>query len=240
MPASTDGDSALFAAVEVMDRLRAPGGCPWDAAQTHRSLAPYLLEETYEVLEAIDAGDDDALREELGDLLLQVLFHARLAEENDPAHRWSIDEVAAGLVEKLRRRHPHVFAGVEVSGADEVNANWDRIKQDERAAKRRLRSELEPDKTSDSITDSVPIALPALALAAKLYGRATRAGLAVSLPPGEDAAGQVGAELFAAAIRAADAGVDPEQALRERMVAYRAAVRAAEDRRRQTAGHDNT
>lgn len=238
MPASTEGDGrpALLAAVEVMNRLRSPGGCPWDAAQTHRSLAPYLLEETYEVLEAIDAGDDDALREELGDLLLQVLFHARLAEENDPARRWSIDEVAAGLVEKLQRRHPHVFAGVEVAGADEVNANWERIKADER----RLRSERAPEKTRDSITDSVPIALPALALAAKLHGRATRAGLDVSLPPGEDAAGRVGAELFAAAIRAADAGVDPEQALRETMLAYRAAVRAAEDRGRQTARHDNT
>jgi XTP/dITP diphosphohydrolase len=107
--------SALDDAVEVMDRLRSPGGCPWDAAQSHRSLAPFLLEEAYEVLDAIDTGDDAALRDELGDLLMQVLFHARLAEENasDP---WSIEEVAAGLVEKLRRRHPHVFGDLTVDG----------------------------------------------------------------------------------------------------------------------------
>ncbi len=219
--------SALLAAVEVMDRLRSPGGCPWDAAQTHRSLAPYLLEETYEVLEAIDAEDDDALREELGDLLLQILFHARLAQENEPAQRWSVNDVAAGLVEKLRRRHPHVFAGVEVSGADEVNVNWERIKAEERRARR----EQGPDRRVDSVTDGVPTALPALALAAKLHGRASRAGLDVPVPPPSDATAQVGAELFDAAIRAADAGIDPEQALRETMLRYRAAVRAAEQRK---------
>src|SRR6201992_1931736 len=101
---------ALLRAVEVMDQLRSPGGCPWDAEQTHESLAPYLLEETYETLEAIETGDPVLLREELGDLLLQVLFHARLAQERSEDERFDIDDVAAGLVEKMVRRHPHVFA----------------------------------------------------------------------------------------------------------------------------------
>src|SRR5579875_3948115 len=102
--------SQLQRAVEVMDRLRSPGGCPWDAEQTHASLARYLLEETYEVLEAIETADPVLLREELGDLLLQVLFHARLAEELPSGSRFATGDVAQDLVDKLLRRHPHVFA----------------------------------------------------------------------------------------------------------------------------------
>jgi XTP/dITP diphosphohydrolase len=201
----------LRAAVEVMDRLRAPGGCPWDAAQTHRSLAPYLLEETYEVLEALDTGDDAALREELGDLLMQVLFHARIAEENktDP---WSIDDVAADLAAKLRRRHPHVFADAEVAGADEVLRNWEQIKATE--------------KNRTSITDGIPAGLPALALTAKLVARAERAGIDAT-----PAVGGVGTELFRLVRRAVAEGIDPEQALREAAVDYRAALREAEAQR---------
>src|SRR6185312_11468225 len=118
--------SELDRAVEIMDRLRSPGGCPWDAEQTHASLARYLLEETYEVLEAIETADRVLLREELGDLLLQVLFHARLAEE-EPAP-YSIEDVAADLVAKLIRRHPHVFAGGDASDAAELNERWERQK----------------------------------------------------------------------------------------------------------------
>jgi XTP/dITP diphosphohydrolase len=120
--------SPLLRAVAVMDRLRSPGGCPWDAAQSHRSLAKYLLEETYETLEAIETDDMALLREELGDLLLQVLFHARLAEELPAAQRFGIDDVAGDLVAKLVHRHPHVFAAVPVADAAEVNENWERLK----------------------------------------------------------------------------------------------------------------
>lgn len=197
-------------AVETMNRLRSPGGCPWDAEQTHRSLARYLLEETYETLEAIETGDDVLLREELGDLLLQVLFHARLAEENPAGQCWSIDDVAADLVAKLRRRHPHVFADVTVTGADEVNANWERIKQAE--------------KGRTSVLDGVPMGQPALALAAKLIGRARRAGVGVELPAGDD----VGARLFALVAEAATDGIDAESALRDHARRYAAALRQAE------------
>ena len=129
-----------------MDRLRSPGGCPWDAEQTHQSLAPYLLEEAYELLEAIELDDLAHLREELGDVLLQVAFHSRLAEERPAPERFSIDDVAADLVAKLIRRHPHVFAGREVAGAADLAANWEAIKA---AEKRR-----------ESVTDGVPLGQP--------------------------------------------------------------------------------
>ena len=151
----------LVRAVQIMDRLRSPGGCPWDAEQTHSSLAPYLIEEAYETLEAIETADLTALREELGDLLLQVLFHARLAEEASPDERFTIDDVAADLVAKLTTRHPHVFADVDADTAEQVADNWDEIK---RAEKQRT-----------SATDGIPLGQPALALAAKLLSRSRRA-----------------------------------------------------------------
>jgi XTP/dITP diphosphohydrolase len=201
--------SRLLDAAAVMDRLRSPGGCPWDAEQTHETLAPYLLEETYELLEAIEGDDRAHLREELGDVLLQVLFHARLAEEESPAP-FSIDEVAGDLVAKLIRRHPHVFAGRAVDGVAEVAANWDEIKA---AEKRR-----------ESVTDGVPLGQPALALAAKLRRRVGKAGLDVRPPAGDD----IGSRLFALVGEAVEADVDPEAALRSVSRAYRDAVRAAE------------
>ncbi|HET7386358.1 MAG TPA: MazG family protein [Nocardioidaceae bacterium] len=156
----------LLELVAVMDRLRRE--CPWDREQTHRSLARYLLEETYETLEAIDSGDSVHLREELGDLLLQVVFHARLAQEDDAeSDGFDIDDVAGGIVDKLVHRHPHVFGGLDVSGADEVAANWEALKAAE--------------KGRASVLDGVPMALPALALADKVLGRASRAG--VVAPP---------------------------------------------------------
>ncbi len=205
--------SALLEAVAVMDRLRSPGGCPWDAEQTHRSLAPYLLEEAYEAYQALEDDDPAALRDELGDVLLQVLFHARVAAESPDG--WDIDDVAAGLVDKLVRRHPHVFADTAVSGSADVEANWDTIKKAEK-----------PGRT---IADGVPLALPALALLAKLQSRGTRAGS--WSPPADPAAVVTAASEAAAADPAADtiadllvatvalarsAGLDPEAVLRRR------------------------
>ncbi|HEY2983579.1 MAG TPA: MazG family protein [Jatrophihabitantaceae bacterium] len=201
--------SPLLRAVAVMDRLRSPGGCPWDAAQSHRSLAKYLLEETYETLEAIETDDMALLREELGDLLLQVLFHARLAEELPAAQRFGIDDVAGDLVAKLVHRHPHVFADVPVADAAEVNENWERLKAAE--------------KGRDSAVDGVPMGQPALALAAKLVSRAGRAGVDV-----EVSANDIGDRLLAVVREAVAAGVDPEFALRESARALRDALVAAE------------
>ncbi len=210
--------AALLEAVAVMDRLRSPGGCPWDAEQTHASLAPYLLEEAYEALQALADDDSDGLRDELGDVLLQVLFHARVAAEEPGG--WDIDDVANGLVAKLVRRHPHVFADTLVSGSADVEANWDAIKAKEQPAR--------------TVADGVPLTLPALALAAKLQSRGTRAGV-WSLPadPGGDvrAAAEAAAQgpdeaaiadlLFAAVTLARAQGIDPEAALRRRAMVLR-------------------
>jgi XTP/dITP diphosphohydrolase len=213
--------SQLQRAVEVMDRLRSPGGCPWDAEQTHESLAKYLLEETYETLEAIETGDLALLREELGDLLLQVLFHARLTAELPPGEAFSIEDVAGDLVDKLVRRHPHVFADAEVTDAAALNETWERQKVAE--------------KGRTSATDGVPMAQPALALTAKLVARARRGGLAeVGPPPADD----FGARLFALAREAAEAGVDPEGALRATVRSYRESLRAAEAARQPLPGAD--
>ncbi|MEV4073613.1 MazG family protein [Nonomuraea fuscirosea] len=193
--------------VGVMDRLRTE--CPWDRRQTHETLVPYLLEEAYEVLETIEQGDHAALREELGDLLLQVVFHARVAESFD------VDDVAAGIVEKLVRRHPHVFGSVRAESAEEVNANWDAIKAAERAAKGR-----------ESVLEGVPMGQPALSLAAQLLRRAERAGAPESLA---FAVGQgVARELFDLVRRAAEAGLDAEAELRGAARSYRERVRTWE------------
>jgi len=155
----------LLDAVAVMARLVAPDGDPWKRAQTPRSLAPYLLEEAYEAYDAIMSDDPDALREELGDVLLQVLLHASLAET---AGGWTIDDVAGGFVDKMIRRNPHVFAGVAVEDIDEITANWEQIKQAEKARV--------------SPFDGMVLAQPALSLAAKALQRAERAGLTAPVP----------------------------------------------------------
>ena len=196
--------------VRVMDRLRA--SCPWDRQQTHRSLVRYLVEETYETLEAVESGDSEHLREELGDLLLQVVFHARIAEEDADAP-WTIDDVAAGLVDKLVRRHPHVFAGAAATDAAAVEVSWERLK----AAEKRRSSAL----------DGVPLALPALTLAAKVRQRAKRASIEVTAPAACDAA-DIGAALFSLVAAAQDMGIDAEQALRDEVRRFTARVRAAE------------
>jgi XTP/dITP diphosphohydrolase len=207
--------AALLDAVAVMDRLRSPGGCPWDAEQTHDSLARYLLEEAYEAFQAIEDGDLAALRDELGDVLLQVLFHARLAEELPAEQRWTIDDVAAGLVAKLQRRHPHVFGDVEVDGADEVNRNWEQIKAAERAG--------------TSPIASVPLSAPALTLAAKLQRKAGLAPakdlskLTAAVAQFADSASTetAGELLWAAVTVMREHGIDAEAALRARARAFR-------------------
>ncbi|MGH8777417.1 MAG: MazG family protein, partial [Jiangellaceae bacterium] len=206
----------LLDLVAVMDRLRSPGGCPWDREQTHLSLATYLLEETYETLEAIEA-DPAHLREELGDLMLQVAFHARIAEEHD-VDPWTIDDVAAGIVDKLVSRHPHVFGDGDATTAEHVEARWHDLKRAE--------------KGRTSAMDGVPLALPALTLAAKLVGRARRAGVDVRVPelalpdPGDTAA--VGDALLALVAAAHRRHVDAEQALRDAARRYAERVRDAE------------
>jgi XTP/dITP diphosphohydrolase len=190
--------------VEVMDRLRSPGGCPWDAEQTHASLVKYLLEEAYETAEAIEDGDGSALREELGDVLLQVVFHARIAEEQ-AVDAWDIDDVAGGIIDKLVRRHPHVFAGARADTAGDVEANWEALKAAE--------------KGRTSAADGVPMAQPALALASALLGRSAKAGLgvrvdtAIERPVFVDEAA-IGRLLLAVVALAREAHVDAEAALR--------------------------
>ena len=150
--------------VDIMARLRGPGGCPWDREQTPESLRPYLLEEVYEVLEALDRGDASATRDELGDLLLQIVFQSQLAAE---AGRFTVADVATAIAEKLVRRHPHVFGDVQVRDADEVVRNWRRIKAEERRAK----------GVDEGVFAGVPAALPALLRAEQLGEKAAHVGL---------------------------------------------------------------
>jgi XTP/dITP diphosphohydrolase len=219
-----------------MARLRRD--CPWDAKQTHESLAPHLLEESYEALEALESGDPEALREELGDVLLQVMFHAEVASERTDGTGYTIDDVADGIAAKLVRRHPHVFGDVSVSGPDEVKRNWDAIKAAEREAK---------NGGPASALDGVPFGQPALALAAQLQRRAERAGVPPDLDGSGPAVGagaaaaagaadggegtvpsEIGAELFALVARARAAGLDPEMELRAAARVYRDRVQAWE------------
>ena len=248
--------AGLLELMTVMARLRRE--CPWDAQQTHESLAPHLLEESYEAIDALESGDPDAVREELGDVLLQVYFHAEVASERTDGTGYTIDDVADGIAAKLIRRHPHVFSDVSVSGADEVKLNWDAIKAAERQAK---------SGGPGSVLDGVPFGQPALALAAQLQRRAERAGvpadLAVFGAPGETAGSagvagsfgvagaageagaagvagaggaaapsELGAELFALVARARAAGLDPELELRAAARAYRDRVLAWEEQAR--------
>lgn len=222
LPGSRDLPGArLLDLVSTMDTLRVK--CPWDAKQTHETLAPHLIEESYEALEALEDGDQAALREELGDVLLQVAFHARVAAERTDGTGYTIDDVADGIVAKLARRHPHVFGEVEVSGADEVKQNWDAIKAAERTS---------PDGVPGSVLAGVPFGQPALALAAQLQRRAERSGVPIDLanqapPPGDESAA-LGAELFLLVARARAAGLDPELELRAAARRYRDRVHAWE------------
>ena len=216
VPSSEEG-RRLLELVKVMARLRGPNGCPWDREQTHETLARHLLEESHELLEAIDRGDSDAIRDELGDLLLQVVFHAQMAADDD---RWDVDDVARRLVEKLVHRHPHVFGDVEVSGSDEVLTNWEKLKAEEGSSPRA------------AVDDDIPVTLPALARAAKVQRRAagwgfewrtSEAALAALREEVEELASpaspadverEIGDVLFSTVALARKLGVDAETALR--------------------------
>ncbi|MGH3916330.1 MAG: MazG family protein [Pseudonocardiaceae bacterium] len=213
--------AALLDAVAVMDRLRSPGGCPWDAEQTHNSLMPYLIEETYELYQALEDGDVNGLREELGDVLLQVLFHARVAQEMT-GEDFDIDVVATELVTKLIARHPHVFAGSEqVHTAADQEIRWEQLKRAE--------------KSRESSVDGVALGQPALALVAKLVSRTARVGLPSDLL--SEAHGGTSGALFALAGAAKLAGDDPEMAARTAARCFADKVRCAE-RAARSAGLD--
>jgi XTP/dITP diphosphohydrolase len=206
-PAKRAG-AAFSKLVAIMARLRAPGGCPWDAEQTHQSLAVHLVEEAHETLEAIDSGNMHDLKEELGDLLLQVVFHAEIAAEGD---HFQVAEVVDELVDKLIRRHPHVFGEVKVSGSAEVVANWEVLKHEQ--------------KGRTSLSEGLPKGLPALIHAHKVIRRASGAGYevassskrleelaaAVAREPSDESVGEL---LLEAVALAGAAGIDPEGALR--------------------------
>jgi XTP/dITP diphosphohydrolase len=210
LPGSYDLPGArLLDLVAVMDRLRSPGGCPWDAEQTHESLMTYLVEETYETLEAIETGDRRHLREELGDLVLQVVFHSRIAAEH-PDEPWSVDDVAGDIVDKLVRRHPHVFGTSTAETAADVEAGWERQKAAE--------------KGRSSAVDGVPMALPALSLATKLVHRAEKNGVDVEPVEGDD----LGARLMSLVVESRAAGLDAEAELRTAARRFVDRVRAAE------------
>lgn len=207
--------SHLLRLQEVMDTLRSPGGCPWDAEQTHNSLLTYLLEESYEFIDAVESQNRDDMVEELGDLLLQVYFHARIGEEreNQP---FTIEDVAQGICDKLIRRHPHVFADVEKLTPTEVEGNWEKLKAAEKA------------RTSP--LDGVPLNQPALSLTSKLIHRAEKHGHTVeseslSGSPKEVTAESIGEILFAVVALANKHGIDPEFALRARARRLEAQIR---------------
>jgi XTP/dITP diphosphohydrolase len=204
-----------------MDQLRSPGGCPWDAQQTHESLARYLLEETYETLEAMDQGDLVALREELGDLLLQIVFHARIAQESE--YEFTLEAIAQGVVDKLIRRHPHVFGDVEFESEEQLEANWAAIKAEE--------------KPRESVTDGVPNAMPSLQVATQLMYRARK--LDVKASDGvmrerlRELIGHVDeatiSQLLVAIVELArEQDIDSESVLRAEMTRYRIAIRSHE------------
>jgi XTP/dITP diphosphohydrolase len=197
--------SQLQRLVEVMDTLRSPGGCPWDAEQTHESLLKYLLEESYEFVDAVQSGNRVDMREELGDVLLQVYFHARMAQEH-PTDPFSIEDVAQGIADKLIRRHPHVFEGVEVRDSQEVLENWEEIKKKE--------------KGRTSPLDGVAMSQPALPLVEKLLYRAEKYNVDVTLPDSVSIDGAadesaVGQALLAVIAWAHANGIDAEAALRK-------------------------
>ncbi|HUW77565.1 MAG TPA: MazG family protein [Candidatus Nanopelagicaceae bacterium] len=210
----------LIELVAVMDRLRSPGGCPWDAKQTHESLLTYLLEETHELVDAVESHDRASLKEELGDVLLQVVFHARIAseDENEP---FDIDAVADGIIEKLITRHPHVFGDAEtLKTPDQVEASWEQLKAVE--------------KGRTSAVDGVPMGQPALSLATKLIQRASRQGVSVAINEqisvdGEITSTSIGELLLRVVALAEKNEIDAEAALRGAARKYAEEIVSAEE-----------
>ena len=193
-------ESHLQRLVAVMDQLRSPGGCPWDAEQTHESLLKYLLEESYEFIDAVEKSDRAAMREELGDVLLQVYFHARMAQESD-LEPFNIEDVAREVADKLIRRHPHVFGDTKVSGSEEVLENWEAQKRAE--------------KGRTSAVDGVALSQPALSLVTKLLYRAEKNGVQLELPEQQAITeSELQERLLALIARANSSQIDVESVLR--------------------------
>lgn len=217
--------------IDVLAQLRAPGGCAWDADQTHESLVRYLVEECYELVDAIESGDRDAMLEELGDVLYQVIFHSDLAAHT-PGEAFTLEDVASHMTAKMIGRHPHVFGdaaareAMNIQSADDVMAVWDDLKATEK-----------PHRSS--VLDGIPQGMPALALADKLVGRAEKVGIIVPAPdpdaaPAPDSTAvpateaELGAQLLGIASAARTAGLDPERALRTALRTLQHDIRAAE------------
>lgn len=198
--------------IATMERLRAPGGCAWDRDQTHASLVQYLVEESAELVEAIEAGDDDEMVEELGDVLYQVLFHADIATEEG---RFTLEDVAAHMTQKMVGRHPHVFGDVIADTPDAVVANWEAIKAVEKSHR-------------TSVLDGIPAGMPGLALADKVLGRAAKVGVTVEPVPTPATEEELGAQLLALVAGSRAAGLDAERALRGALRLVRERVTAAE------------
>ena len=230
--------------IRVMERLRGPGGCPWDREQTRESLKPFLLEEAYEVIEAIEEKDPGSLKEELGDLLFQVVFHAKIAREKG---EFSINDILVSLKNKMVRRHPHVFAGARVGTAREALARWETLKQREKGPKKR-----------ESILDGVPRQLPALIRAGQLQSRAARVGFDWSefgpvwkkvreeLRETEEAIrgkkpapieSELGDLLFSLVNAGRFLGVDPEEALRKANDRFTNRFRSMEKKTKRSGRH---
>jgi XTP/dITP diphosphohydrolase len=215
----------LLDVVAVMDRLRSPGGCPWDAEQTQESLLKYLIEEAHEAAEAIESGDRGHLREELGDVLLQVAFQARVAQEH-ASEPFDIDDVAGTLVDKLVRRHPHVFADGDASTPQEVEQAWEQIKAQERAAKA---SHPGGEAGHAGLLHGIPRSLPSLLAAEKVLARWDRTGRDLATVVGDgDGDGDLGQAIVALVARARERGQSAEALVREALVRLDAAAQESQ------------
>jgi nucleoside triphosphate diphosphatase len=214
--------SSVNELLEVMARLRAPGGCPWDREQSHMSLRRHAVEEVYELIDAIEAGDDHEMAEELGDLLLQVVFHCQMAKERGA---FDFDKVCRLLVDKLVRRHPHVFGKLKVKNVDEVWANWEKIKHAEKHGTRHARP---------SALDGIPKHLPALARAEKLVKKARKAGLPLNRKHSKTSKSALGRKLFALAEFAQSRGWSAEELLQGEIKKRERELRQSESNSRRT------
>src|SRR5437773_1409575 len=215
-------NAAIEDLLNVMARLRSPTGCPWDRAQDHRSLRFHAVEEVYELMDAIEAGDDHEMLEELGDLLLQVVFHCQLARERGA---FDFDQVARHITDKLIRRHPHVFGDVKVKSVDQVWANWERIKKAEKQGTRHERP---------SLFDGIPKHLPALLRAEKLHKKARKAGLCgvkISQTGRKPSKVALARELFRVAVLCQELGWSAEELLRTHLFKVERKLRQSEQRR---------
>jgi XTP/dITP diphosphohydrolase len=215
--ASTEEPSGLSELAGVVERLRAEGGCPWCSEQTHETLVQYLVEETYELIEAIEAGDRDDVIEELGDVLYQVVFHASLAAST-PTENYTLDEIARRAAEKMIGRHPHVFGDVQYETADDVIAVWEELKRADKPGR-------------ESTLDGVPQTMPALALADKLLGKAAKLDLIDIAGPAPfkfESEDELGPLLMAIVASARAQGLDSERALRSALRELQVDIREAE------------